>query len=197
MAPPAKRSLPALALLLLVILGALSGPSMAVDRGSTLNSNASLNTGDYLSVKAYKFIMQEDCNLVLYDAGTAIWSSGTYGRGYGCRCTMQDDGNLVVYNSRSEAVWSSRTYRAKGFYILVLQGDRNVVIYSRGAAIWSTGTYVRGAKPAVIIDDAVLGGRKANPAGAVAGGGKATASGAVAGVEATSAGAVAGEGSNN
>jgi hypothetical protein len=56
--------------------------------------------------------MENDGNLVLYDAdGIPHWSSGTEGNpGAFLRC--QDDGNLVIFASNGEVVWSSGTFAA-------------------------------------------------------------------------------------
>jgi len=44
----------------------------------------------------FRFIYQDDGNLVLYRDGAALWASLTDGRGVGV-CIMQADGNLVLY----------------------------------------------------------------------------------------------------
>ncbi|KAJ0987833.1 hypothetical protein J5N97_006189 [Dioscorea zingiberensis] len=89
----------------------------------------------------YEFIMQTDCNLVLYDRGKPAWASNTGGLAKNCYVVMQSDGNLVIYtNTNNKAVWASNTGRDKANYVLVLQKDRNVVIY--GPAIWATNTHV-------------------------------------------------------
>ncbi|KAH7653305.1 alpha-D-mannose-specific plant lectins domain-containing protein [Dioscorea alata] len=106
-----------------------------------LYSGESLNTGDYLTYENYKFIMQADCNLVLYENGKALWASGTNGRGTNCYLILQSDGNLVIYNIKDNAVWASNTNKGQGNYVLILQKDRNVVIY--GGALWATNTNKR------------------------------------------------------
>ncbi|MQL77512.1 hypothetical protein Taro_009935 [Colocasia esculenta] len=130
--------------LLLVILGTLSGPSMA---DHVLYPGDSLSTGQSLQLNNYVLTMQSDCNLVLYDGGRAVWASGSNGRGSSCRVTMQRDGNLVVYDGNGTPVWASGTASATGNYALVLQRDGNLVIY--GPAIWATGTNAPGAVAAV------------------------------------------------
>ncbi|XP_077246186.1 uncharacterized protein LOC143886101 [Tasmannia lanceolata] len=102
-----------------------------------LNSGQSLNTGQSLVNGPYMFVMQGDCNLVLYMNSRPLWSSGTGGRGSTCRVVMQGDGNLVIYLG-SSAMWASNTVRGPNEYRLVVQGDGNVVIY--GAALWATNT---------------------------------------------------------
>nr|AMZ79753.1 agglutinin preproprotein [Allium hookeri] len=101
-----------------------------------------LYAGQSLEEGPYRFIMQDDCNLVLYEYSTPVWASntGVTGRN-GCRAVMQADGNFVGYDSNGRAVWASNSRRGNGNYVLVLQEDRNVVIY--GTDIWSTGTYRR------------------------------------------------------
>jgi uncharacterized membrane protein YgcG len=56
----------------------------------------------------FTFVYQSDGNLVLYRAGSAIWSSGTPGRP-AYLTSMQGDGNLVVYARAGEPVFSTRT----------------------------------------------------------------------------------------
>ena len=89
----------------------------------------------------YKFIMQTDGNLVLYDQnGKAIWASGTNNIAIQ-RCIMQTDGNLVLYRYDGKAAWSSGTY-GKPNSLLNVQNDGNVVIYfdPKPEAVWATGT---------------------------------------------------------
>nr|AAA19577.1 lectin [Epipactis helleborine] len=107
-----------------------------------------LTTGSFLTEGGFTFIMQSDCNLVLYDLNRPIWASGTYGKGTGCFLSMQSDGNLVVYDVRNIAIWASNTARNNGNYLLILQKDRNVVIYSQ--PIWATTTNIRGSAGVVI-----------------------------------------------
>ncbi|KAJ0987834.1 hypothetical protein J5N97_006190 [Dioscorea zingiberensis] len=114
-------------------------------------SGESLRAGQSLSWASYNFIMQSDCNLVLYDTANPVWASNTGGLGSNCHVTLQSDANLVIYNNNNnnnKAVWASNTNRGKGNYVLILQRDRNVVIY--GGAIWATNTHV-GVSGAIVI----------------------------------------------
>nr|1XD6_A Chain A, gastrodianin-4 [Gastrodia elata] len=107
-----------------------------------LNAGKSLGAGGSLAEGPYLFIMQNDCNLVLYDNNRAVWASGTNGKASNCILKMQRDGNLVIY-SGSRAMWASNTNRQDGNYYLILQRDRNVVIYDNSNnAIWASGTNV-------------------------------------------------------
>ncbi|XP_077252676.1 curculin-2-like [Tasmannia lanceolata] len=103
-----------------------------------LFNGETLVTGAFIENGPYRFIMQTDCNLVLYINRTrALWSSHTNGRGTTCRATLQNNGDLVVF-SGNEVVWNSNTARGGNNYRLIVQGDGNVVIY--GAALWATNT---------------------------------------------------------
>ncbi|KAL5973859.1 hypothetical protein ACLOJK_030517 [Asimina triloba] len=103
-----------------------------------LFNGESLSTNEFLENGPYRFIMQGDCNLVLYVNGNrALWNSATNGKGNACRATLQNDGNLVVL-SGNDVVWSSNSARGPNNYRLIVQGDGNVVIY--GAALWATNT---------------------------------------------------------
>ncbi|KAK9095494.1 hypothetical protein Scep_026963 [Stephania cephalantha] len=124
----------ALALALLTLLMIING-GVAEDM---IFNGESLNTNEFLENGPYRFIMQPDCNLVLYvDRTRALWSSGTNGRGNACRATLQNNGNLVV-SSGTDVVWSSNSARGINTYRLIVQTDGNVVIY--GAALWATNT---------------------------------------------------------
>ncbi|CAA6669410.1 unnamed protein product [Spirodela intermedia] len=72
------------------LLCLLSSPCVA---DSILYSDSSLYTGQSLNYGSYYLTMQSDCNLVLYDAGRALWATNTDGRGSNCRAAMQKDGN--------------------------------------------------------------------------------------------------------
>jgi hypothetical protein len=106
-----------------------------------LTANVSLTANQSLaSCNAdYTLTMQGDGNLVLYQSGTALWSSSTAGSGAD-EAIMQGDGNFVLYTSSGTPVWASNTAGNAGAYLDV-QNDGNVVIYSAsGSALWSTGT---------------------------------------------------------
>ncbi|KAF6152275.1 hypothetical protein GIB67_005929 [Kingdonia uniflora] len=102
-----------------------------------LFSGETLSPGNFLEMGIYKFIMQTDCNLVLYANSKALWNSATNGKGTNCKATLQSDGNLVIL-SGTVVVWTSNTARGSNNYRLIVQGDGNVVIY--GAAMWATNT---------------------------------------------------------
>ncbi|KAG6476875.1 hypothetical protein ZIOFF_066123 [Zingiber officinale] len=111
--------------------------------GDTMNAGQSLTQG------GYTFIMQTDCNLVLYDSGRAVWASGTDGRGRNCVLRMQTDGNLVIYDGNNRAVWASNTSGPRGNFVLILQRDRNVVIY--GCPRWATNTNTANSEGVLIV----------------------------------------------
>nr|CAD1823336.1 unnamed protein product [Ananas comosus var. bracteatus] len=103
-----------------------------------LYTNEVLYSGQSLTLGNYSFTMRRDCNLVLYDSGKALWTSGTANQGSNCYLRMQPDGNLVLYDGSNTARWASNTWGSGGNSICVLQHNRNVVVY--GPARWSTGT---------------------------------------------------------
>ncbi|KAF3788535.1 hypothetical protein EJ110_NYTH07919 [Nymphaea thermarum] len=129
------------AIAILALLATLCTQAAAVD---VLYSGQTLNAGQFLVNGPYKFIMQADCNLVLYVNGNrALWASGTNGKGSNCRAILQADANLVVYTGGT-ALWASGTARGSGNYRLNMQGDGNVVIYdAAGRALWATNTVQR------------------------------------------------------
>ncbi|KAH6559035.1 hypothetical protein KP509_1Z031100 [Ceratopteris richardii] len=118
-----------------------------------------LREGQALVQDPYSFIMQSDCNLVLYKYGNQpLWASGTDGRGTGCVFTLQYDGNAVVYTGARNDVYSANTYgRNDGSHFIIMQRDGNVVMYnSHGNAIWATGTYGRAFSQLKPLDASAL-----------------------------------------
>ena len=128
---------PLLIFLVLFPSACLARNSLYVD--DTLFATQSLN------YNAYRFVMQPDCNLVLYDNNRLVWASETYRKGYNCRAVMQSDGNFVIYTPENDPVWATNTVYGTSDYELILQSDRNVVIYDDSVVIWATNTNVVGA----------------------------------------------------
>ncbi|MCL7050564.1 hypothetical protein MKW94_023524 [Papaver nudicaule] len=120
--------------LFLLTLGMLAVFGEAED---TMFSGEKLLTGQFLENPPYKLFMQNDCNLVLYNNGKALWASNTRGHGDACNILLQNNGNLVMF-SGSDVIWSSSSTKGPNSYRLVVQGDGNVVIY--GGATWATNT---------------------------------------------------------
>ncbi len=106
----------------------------------TLNANVRLtrNQSLYSADRRYRFVLQDDGNLVLYGpSGRALWANGKFDTAY---AVMQSDGNLVCYRSNNTANWASNTCGSGGIR-LVVQTDGNVVVYtSAGRAVWATNT---------------------------------------------------------
>jgi hypothetical protein len=75
--------------------------------GQVLNPGQSIASGN----GQFRFIYQLDGNLVLYRGSSALWASGTNGRGVEVGvCIMQSDGNLVLYipgrQDRIRPIWA-------------------------------------------------------------------------------------------
>ncbi|MFV0457277.1 MAG: hypothetical protein ACK5MT_00690 [Actinomycetales bacterium] len=110
------------------------------------------------------FVMQEDGNAVLYNAGTPVWASNTAGNA-GAMLVVQDDGNVVVYSASGTPLYASGSIQSvmfgynvdgstwssyleqgwsisspNGRYRLIMQSDGNLVLYSPTRAIWNSGT---------------------------------------------------------
>ena len=103
---------------------------------SLLPAGATLNPGESLTAAAWRAVMQGDGNFVVYEGGTARWSSQTDGNP-GARLVMQADGNAVVYSAANRPLWDSGTDGDHGDR-LVIQTDGNLVIYRPdGRAVWS------------------------------------------------------------
>ncbi|HEX8581258.1 MAG TPA: CHAP domain-containing protein, partial [Acidimicrobiales bacterium] len=87
----------------------------------------------------YRFAMQGDGNLVLYNTSSRpLWATGTAGSA-GAWAVMQGDGNLVVYSASGAPLWSSATGSAGSSF--VVQDDGNLVVYSAGGTPqWASST---------------------------------------------------------
>ncbi|KAG6545093.1 hypothetical protein Mapa_013476 [Marchantia paleacea] len=112
--------------------------SSRITQGMRLNSDQSTTSKNGV----YKFIMQSDCNLVLYHNSVgALWASKTQGSASGCYMELQADGNAVVYGG-SVARWASGTSgRNDGAHYIDVQDDGNTVMYNAAnQAIWQTST---------------------------------------------------------
>jgi hypothetical protein len=106
-----------------------------LDAGQRLNPGWQIQSPN----RAYRMVMQDDGNLVVYSGSTAVWASRT--RKPGTDLEMQDDGNLVLYAPGHLAVWSTNSFSRDS--ALVAQNDRNFVVYAPGnAAKWSTRTSI-------------------------------------------------------
>ena len=57
-------------------------------------------------------VMQDDGNLVIYDANKKpLWASNTSGSP-GATLVPQDDGNLVIYDRSGKPIWATNTHRS-------------------------------------------------------------------------------------
>nr|QNL35375.1 agglutinin [Pinellia ternata] len=129
--------------LLLFLLPAILGliiprPAAAVGTnyllsGETLDTDGHLKNGDF------DFIMQEDCNAVLYNGN---WQSNTANKGRDCKLTLTDRGELVINNGEGSAVWRSGSQSAKGNYAAVLHPEGKLVIY--GPSVFKINPWVPG-----------------------------------------------------
>lgn len=122
------------------------GGNVPANGASSMTSGQQLNTEGYLSSanKSYKFVLQGDGNVVLYNAsGQVRWASDTNGKG-GTRLVLQGDGNLVLYSASGAAVWSSNTPGSNASKLVVQDGGNVVLLNTANTVLWSTNT---GAAP--------------------------------------------------
>jgi len=103
---------------------------------------AHLLTGQQLQTanKLFRFVMQGDGNLVLYNQNNLpLWASGT-DQNPGAFFNLQTDGNMVVYNKDSKPIWNSST-SGNAISQLIIQPDGNLVLYNSDyRATWQSGT---------------------------------------------------------
>ncbi|WOL16522.1 mannose-specific lectin 3-like [Canna indica] len=123
-------------LLALSILVFLAATSSANEENVLLTGDV-LGTDSQLSYAGATFVMQGDCNLVLYNKGSGF-QSNTHGAGHNCTLSLTDRGNLVITSSLS-TVWRSPVPGSegkRGKYAAVLRPDGQLAVY--GPAVWST-----------------------------------------------------------
>jgi subtilisin family serine protease len=105
----------------------------------TLWRNGVLTAGQYLRSTGgnFELVMQGDGNLVQYQEGVALWSSGTWGHP-GAYAVLQGDSNFVIYSASGAPIWHAPGTWGSGADRLVVQSDCNLVIYRPdGAAVWA------------------------------------------------------------
>ncbi|KAG0463784.1 hypothetical protein HPP92_019853 [Vanilla planifolia] len=116
--------LSSLLLLLLVLLQ--SSPS-AANEGNVLLTGDILSTDSQLSNSKAVFVIQNDCNLVLYNGGKGF-QANTHGAGVNCSLTLNELGQLVIKSGDGTVVWATPE-GPLGRYAAVLLPDGEVGIF--------------------------------------------------------------------
>jgi hypothetical protein len=114
---------------------------VSADVLSIVKSGQRLYPGQHIKASnaAYRLVMQNDGNLVLYSNTKALWHTQTQGKSVS-HLLLQDDGNLVLYEQGGKALWNSRT-NGRGSSRLIMQDDGNLVLYdTQNKATWHTNT---------------------------------------------------------
>ncbi|PKA48583.1 Mannose-specific lectin 1 [Apostasia shenzhenica] len=128
---PAKTLLFCALLSLLVLI--LPSPS-AANEANILRTGDVLLANGQLSVPGAALVMQDDCNLVLYNEGSGF-ISGTSGRATNCTLTLSELGQLIIKNSTGGIIWYSPVTGKLGSYAAILRPDGQVSIY--GPSYWT------------------------------------------------------------
>jgi hypothetical protein len=121
--------------------GHAAGPAAAAGQrpdgaGSPdLEPGQELTGGQSLVDGSMTFTLGKDGNLVLDDAGHAVWATGKTGYS-GAYLIMQKDGNLVEY-AGGKAIWSSGTAGHPGAYC-ALSSIGEPAVYLHGKTLWRT-----------------------------------------------------------
>ena len=104
----------------------------------------------------YTLLFQLDGNVVLKQGSTALWATGTNGKG-SAKLVMQTDGNLVLYSTTNAVLWASSqhggTLGSPGYLTLLDDANMTITSATTGAYLWISGTVVR--TPATLPDSAV------------------------------------------
>nr|AOA49622.1 lectin [Pinellia integrifolia] len=88
-----------------------------------------------LNARNHRFVMQGDCNLVLY-GGDRGRQSNTHGNGENCFLRLNHKGELIIKDDDFKTIWSSQSSSKQGDYVFILQNNGFGVTY--GPAIWAT-----------------------------------------------------------
>lgn len=144
MAIPSTLLLPILLSLLLIHF---PSPSAANENNIIVTGDV-LQTDSQLTVPNAVFVIQDDCNLVLYNKDRGFVSD-TSGFGANCTATLSNYGQLQVRNANGTVIWSSSLTGPKGEYAAILQPDGHVGIY--GPKLWTTGPF----RSAILHDETV------------------------------------------
>ncbi|XP_020573154.1 mannose-specific lectin 1-like [Phalaenopsis equestris] len=127
-------SLPSTLVLLSTLLPLLFFPSpSAANEGNIIVTGDVLYTDSQLTSPNSVLVMQNDCNLVLYNPKG--FQSGTSGFGPNCTAGLTEYGQLQVKNSLGTVIWTSDSSGPKGNYAGILQPDGRFGIY--GPALWA------------------------------------------------------------
>lgn len=129
-----------LPLLLLLLLLHFPSPS-AANEGNIIVTDDVLQAESQLTVTNADFVMQKDCNLVVYNRAGNGFASNTGGLGLNCTATLSKYGQLQIRNANGTIIWSSSAVGPEGEYAAILQPDGHVGIY--GPKIWSAGPFRR------------------------------------------------------
>lgn len=106
-----------------------------------LEAGETLEPGQFVASPSGRFrlMFRYDGNLVLYEEGTALWSSGTAGTGTD-RLMMGDDGALVMHKQLAfgpQPVWISNRGWFPGAVLSVRDGGGVVIRREDSPIIWS------------------------------------------------------------
>ncbi len=114
-------------------------------RGRLLSGGSGLSGADSDFItslnRQFTLVMQNDCNLVLYQGNSPKWASRTNGRGTNCVASVNADGHLQVASGAGVVLWASSGQsppRPTGAYLDV-QNDGNLVLYAGATAVPPTG----------------------------------------------------------
>lgn len=108
--------------------------ALAFEFGAAAVSNqrslgARLEMGDELTAFNFRFVVQSDCNLVIYNSipERVMWASGT-SSSKGCHLSIQNDCNVALYESDGALLWRTATNGKCTSGELVLGYDGRLVL---------------------------------------------------------------------
>ncbi|KAG0463780.1 hypothetical protein HPP92_019366 [Vanilla planifolia] len=130
----AATSSPLLSSLLLLLLVLFQSSPSAANEGNVLLTDDILSTDSQLSNSNAVFVIQNDCNLVLYNGGKGFHAN-THGAGVNCILTLNKLGQLIIKSGDGTVVWATPE-GPLGRYAAVLLPNGEVGIF--GPRVWTT-----------------------------------------------------------
>ncbi|MGI5145542.1 LamG-like jellyroll fold domain-containing protein [Plantactinospora sp. CA-294935] len=104
---------------------------------NVLTRGEELTEGQYLrsDIGNYQLLMQDDGNLVLYQAGYPLWDTATWGNP-GAHLLFQVDGNVVLYSADDVPLWDTETWGSTADRLVLRDDGELVLLDTNGQVMW-------------------------------------------------------------
>jgi hypothetical protein len=132
-----------------VLIFSSQSPHLEIQDGTTgsilwteapvFSGNLTLSAGQSIWLSGYQLLMQVDGNLVLYQGGMPVWSTGTYGHScpFACRAVFQTDGSFVVYNGTTQLWTNGVSGKSGASLVFSPRAPQLQILGSDGSIFWT------------------------------------------------------------